>query len=108
MSKVLPKDNRRYNGQTMQELAMNHTFKPKMAPKSKLLAEQYQRKLLKERSKSRKDFQRISAQKNFNPFMQSSGPHEFVLFDYDDDEEDKRAEFETSEGRAAPFEMAAF
>ena len=108
MSKVLPKDNRRYNGQTMQELAMNHTFKPKMALKSKLLAEQYQRKLLKERSKSRKDFQRISAQKNFNPFMQSSGPNEFVLFDYDDDEEDKRAEFETSEGRAAPFEMAAF
>lgn len=54
MSKVLPKDNRRYNGQNMQELAMSHTFKPKStAPKTKKLAENYNKKIRDERSKSR-------------------------------------------------------
>ena len=53
LQKILQKDNRRFREQNLQDMMQHQTFRPSMAPKSKKLAEQYNRRIQAERSKSR-------------------------------------------------------
>lgn len=71
LQKIMPKDNRRYKEQQLQELVMTHTFQPNMAPKSKQLAAEYHKKILAARSKSRENLKK-SIKLTDNPYVPST------------------------------------
>lgn len=84
---------------------MTHTFQPNMAPKSKQLAEQYHKKILAARSKSRENVKK-SIKLTDNPYV----PDTFYGQNQQDDHNirlfDDAAEAEEEE--AAPYEIQKF
>jgi len=57
LQKLIPNDHRKYRDDQIEDLVEKHTFKPSTLAKSRKLAEQYNKKILLEKTKSRDNLQ---------------------------------------------------